>query len=496
MNFEFIKNFSTDNFWKLLQYSAQEPLLFNSGLFLFLFLAFLFVYGMLYKNIRGRIFFTTVFSIYFYYKSSGWYFFLMLFSTVVVYYLGLWIEKTTDEKKKKFILIAGLIFNLTILGYFKYTNFFIEIINEFTQKPLEFTHIFLPLGISFFTFELICYLVDIYKQKFPPVRNLVDFCFYVSFFPHLVAGPIVRPAELIPQMYAPLNISKEDIGRGVFLIIGGLIKKAVISDYISINFVDRIFENPTLYSGIENLLGVYGYAIQIYCDFSGYSDMAIGIALLIGFKLPENFNAPYQSTSITEFWRRWHISLSSWLRDYLYIPLGGNRKGTFRQYINLFLTMLLGGLWHGASWKFVMWGGMHGAALALDKLVEPFLPKKKNVFTKFFGIIFTFHFVTFCWIFFRALSFDNAIEVLQQIGTIVNNNGALFIDIINGYKLVFIFMLLGYFLHFTPHSIDNKIQNFITRSPLIAQAFYLTLAIWLVIQTKSAEVQPFIYFQF
>src|SRR5205814_1229922 len=203
-----------------------------------------------------------------------------------------------------------------------------------------------------------------------PSKNILDFAFYIMFFPHIVAGPIVRAVNFLPQIHKELYISKEDFGQAIFLIVTGLFKKAVISDYISVNFVDRVFENPILYSGWENLMAVYGYAMQIYCDFSGYSDMAIGIALLLGYRLGINFNQPYQSASITEFWRRWHISLSSWLRDYLYIPLGGNRKGKLRTYVNLLVTMLLGGLWHGASWNFIFWGFLHGAALAIEKFLK------------------------------------------------------------------------------------------------------------------------------
>lgn len=211
------------------------------------------------------------------------------------------------------------------------------------------------------------YTIDVYRRQITPLGSLLDYAFYVSFFPQLVAGPIVRARDFIPQIRRPLFVSREMFGRGIFLIVSGLFKKAVISDYISVNFVERIFDNPTLYSGVENLMGVYGYALQIYCDFSGYSDMAIGIALLLGFHFNINFDSPYKSASITEFWRRWHISLSSWLRDYLYISLGGNRKGKIRQYANLIITMFLGGLWHGASWNFVLWGMMHGVALAAHK---------------------------------------------------------------------------------------------------------------------------------
>lgn len=484
---------------KILTYSQSEPLLFNSGLFLFLFLGFMFFYGFLYKHITVRVLYITVFSFYFYYKSSGWYFVLMAGVTVAAYFLTNLIFKTQSSKQRKALLILSLTLYLGVLGYFKYTNFLIEIVNSFLTDKIAFQNIFLPLGISFYTFELISYSIDVYQKKFEPVKNILDFGFYISFFPHLVAGPIVRPHELVPQIRKKLIIHNEFVGKGVFFITSGLIKKAIISDYIGINFVDRIFDNPTLYSGLENLIGVYGYTLQIYCDFSGYSDMAIGIACFMGFTLPLNFNAPYKSTNITEFWRRWHISLSSWLRDYLYIPLGGNRKGKIRQHCNLIITMLLGGLWHGASFKFIVWGGMHGIALALDKGREKLIQSNKASFKnhflfRFAGWFFTFHLVALCWIFFRASDFQNALSVITQIGT--NFQPKLWLQIVLGYKIVVIFMALGYLIHFTPQSFDNKLLDFITRLPLFFKALLLSLVIYLVYQTKSAEVQPFIYFQF
>ena len=288
--------------------------------------------------------------------------------------------------------------------------------------------------------------------SFKPLDRLLDYTFYVSFFPQLVAGPIVRARDFIPQIRQPLFVSREMFGQGIFFILSGLFKKAIISDYISINFVERIFDNPALYSGIENLLGLYGYALQIYCDFSGYSDMAIGIALILGFRFPLNFNSPYKADSITDFWHRWHISLSTWLRDYLYISLGGNRKGKFHTYLNLIITMLLGGLWHGASWNFVAWGGFHGIALALHKGWRSLTGKKKSYrsqgIRKFLGILITFHFVCFCWIFFRNSSFEASLTMIQQIFT--HFTPQLFGQLIEGYWKVFALMTLGYLLHFAP----------------------------------------------
>jgi D-alanyl-lipoteichoic acid acyltransferase DltB (MBOAT superfamily) len=309
----------------------------------------------------------------------------------------------------------------------------------------------------------------------------------------------VRPNELMPQIRSKLLIDREHIGKGIFFIVSGLLKKAIISDYIGVNFVDRVFDNPALYSGIENLCGVYAYTLQIYCDFSGYSDMAVGIAFLMGFHLPLNFNAPYQSTSITEFWRRWHISLSSWLRDYLYIPLGGNRSGKFRQYFNLMITMLLGGLWHGASFKFIVWGGMHGLALAIDKAKNEWLQKigftgHQNFWYRAGGWIVTFHLVAFCWIFFRASGFDSAVSMINQITH--SFNAEILPQLITGYPAVFLLFALGMLMHFIPQHIESKIRTGITVSPALLQALLLAITIYAVYQIRSAEVLPFIYFQF
>jgi len=488
------KQIDISAFWKVIHYDPKNPLLFNSGFFLIFFIVFIFFYNLIQNRIRIRIWFVVLISIYFYYKSSGWYFLLLLGTSLIAHYMAIFIYKEKKLLKRKLLLASSIIFFLTLLFYFKYINLIIDTYNQFAIRKINVIKTFLPLGISFYTFELISYVVDVYRRKVKPLKRFIDFSFYVSFFPHLVAGPIVRPLDLTPQMYAKIKMTHEKIGSAVYYICMGLFKKAIISDYISSNFVDRIFDNPTLYSGAENLLGAYGYTLQIYCDFSGYSDMAIGIALLMGFHLPNNFNTPYQSASVTDFWRRWHISLSSWLRDYLYISLGGNKNGTIRTYFNLFITMLIGGLWHGASWKFVFWGAMHGFALLIEKNFSSFIRIKKNYLTNIIGILFTFHFVTFCWIFFRATSFASASDMIAQIASGFSFN--LLLQIVNGYQLVFTFIALGYFLHFLPKKIDIKTEQFVIKTPLVIQSVYLALFIFIVIQVKSAEVQPFIYFQF
>lgn len=475
-------------------YHPKSPLIFNTGFFLLLFLGFLGVYQLLRNHHRARLLYVTAFSLFFYYKSSGLYFLLLVFSTIVEYNFARWIADSPSPARRKLLLTLSLVVNLGMLFYFKYTNFFLSGFQALTGQPVPVLHVLLPVGISFYTFQTLSYTLDVYRNQIKPLRNIWDFAFFVSFFPQLVAGPIVRASDFIPQIPKKPFISRADMGRAVLLIAAGLFKKAVISDYISLNYVERIFDMPTRYSGIENLLGVYGYALQIYCDFSGYSDIAIGIALLLGYKLPPNFLSPYQSTSITEFWRRWHISLSSWLRDYLYIPLGGNRKGVFRQYLNLFLTMLLGGLWHGASLTFVLWGALHGAALAVDKLFKQLFKPGDGWLIKLLGWVITFHFVCFCWIFFRAGTFEVASQVIHQITH--NLRPDLLPQVLASFRPVFTLVALGYLLHALPDGFTFRLEGFMGRRSVVTQAALITVIIWLVIQVKSAEIQPFIYFQF
>ena len=332
-------NIDLDRLRDVFTYDPQAPMIFSSGIFLWLFVAFILVYLLLQRRTTARLLFVTLFSYYFYYKSSGTYFFLLGLVTVCDFFIARLMAREAIPWLRKAWVVLSLFINLGLLCYFKYTNFLGETFASLTGGTFTTMDIFLPVGISFFTFQSLSYTIDVYRRQITPLTSLLDYAFYVSFFPQLVAGPIVRARDFIPQIRRPLFVSREMFGRGIFLIVSGLFKKAVISDYISVNFVERIFDNPTLYSGVENLMGVYGYALQIYCDFSGYSDMAIGIALLLGFHFNINFDSPYKSASITEFWRRWHISLSSWLRDYLYISLGGNRKGKIRQYANLIITM-------------------------------------------------------------------------------------------------------------------------------------------------------------
>jgi len=333
------------------------------------------------------------------------------------------------------------------------------------------------------------------------VKSFWDYLFFLSFFPKLMMGPIVRASDFIPQIRQDIIVTKEDIGKGLVLILGGLFKKVVISDFLTTNFVNYIFDSPAQHSGVECLFAVYGYAMVIYCDFSGYSDMAIGIALWLGFKINLNFDSPYQSASITEFWRRWHISLSSWLRDYLYFPLGGNRKGKKRTYINLMLTMLIGGIWHmdgmlrSANLKFIFWGAMHGLGLAFHKMFgNTSLFVHRTWWRKALGIFFTFHFVCFCWIFFKASSFEEGWTMVGRIFTVFSPE--VFLPMFSGYSSVMVIMALGYVLHFIPRKFEIKTYDIVSNTNVVVRIALIILTIWIVIQLKSIEPVRPIYLQF
>lgn len=551
---DFLPHITAQDLQHWFLYDKDEPMLFSTAKFLRLFLIFYFIYGLLRNTFRIRLAFTAAFSIYFYYLCSERYFVLLIFSTVVDYTLSYFLYREQRDIPRKIYLWFSVAVNLVFLGYFKYATFMMEGANQLFGWQYTVHKVLLPVGISFFTFQSISYIIEVYRKEIVPAKNYLDYLFFVSFFPQLVAGPIVRAKDFLPQIYSKLELSKADVNNALFLIIGGLIKKTVISDYISINFVDRIFDAPDLYTPFENLMAAYGYTIQIYCDFSGYSDMAIGIALLLGFKLPTNFRTPYKSASITEFWRRWHISLSTWLKDFLYISVGGNRHGSFAGFlfpalfffgtivwsinyatvsniplivsvgalvvftlsfllakekektmvtnVNLLTTMLLGGLWHGASLRYIVWGALHGIALAVHKIWIEFFPSKKEnektaagMVWKVIAVLLTFHFVAFCWIFFRARDFSIALGLINNIGKLTFEPEH-WKAVILGYKNVFILMAIGYIWHLMPNTVSDALRRTYYEMPFALKGILLGLVFWLVYAAASAGPQPFIYFQF
>jgi len=545
----------------ILFYHENKPLIFTQLYFWGFFAAVLLIYSVVYKKKATRNAFLFAASLFFYYKTSGFFFVILILSTLLDFFIGHAIYKSKAQLHKKLLVALSVIVNLFLLGYFKYSYFFVDFVNDafgtnitvtnqfayLTNQVFGSTFVFdrilLPVGISFFTFQTISYSVDIYRGLIKPVKSILDFGFYVSFFPQLVAGPIVRAADFIPQLYQDYKLTKLQFGTAMFWILNGLLKKMFLADYIAVNFIDRVFANPLSYSGFENMMALFGYSLQVYADFSGYTDIAIGVALLIGFSLPTNFNSPYKAISVGDFWRRWHISLSTWLRDYLYIPMGGNRSGSFFSYfmmfivmifvsllaqswlvpvifsgvilavfvgarlsaafkrwtdtnINMMLTMLLGGLWHGASWNFVVWGGLNGLGLVVYKLWKDISPwgDKSKWYNRTIGLTITLVFITFTRTWFRSPTAEGANQMLSQIGT--KFNAAIIPDVLWGFRYVFIVMFAGYIIHWLPTSVKDWYRETFIAWPLWAKIGVAFLSIFFIYQILSAEMQPFIYFAF
>ena len=390
------------SFLDFLRHDPERHLLFSSGTFLGVFGLLVAIWALL-RSGRARLGLLLAFSYYYYYRCNGVFMLVLVGLTVADFAIALQLDRTVGHRNRTLWLAGGITLNLGALAFFKYTNFFLANAAAVAHLPATPLAIFLPIGISFHVFQSISYLVDVHHRSFRPTRSLFEYALFLSFFPQVVAGPIVRAAEFFPQLRRSARPSSEEVSTGLYRILIGIFKKAVLADYIGL-YVDLVFGTPQAYSGPEALLGIYAFAAQIYLDFSGYSDIAIGMALILGFRLPENFDAPYAATSITQFWRRWHLSLSRWLRDYVYIPLGGNRRGPMRRYANLMLAMLLGGLWHGASWTFVVWGGVHGVVLAIESWFrgkQGAEDRAGSWMRALVGWFVTFHLVSGLWVLFR-----------------------------------------------------------------------------------------------
>lgn len=558
-------------------------------------------------------------SLFFYYKTSGNYVLLLILSTVIGYFLGMWFDNLSTRQastgksyqtRRKTLMVIGVIVNLGVLCYFKYAYFFTDIFNTIASTHYSIANvIILPVGISFFTFQNISYIVDVYKGKVRHADNILDFGFYTTFFPQLVAGPIIRADQFIPQLYRPYFLSRRQFGIAVFWIMNGLFKKLILSDYLAVSFVDRIFDNPLLYTSFENFSALLIYSLQVYADFSGYTDIAIGVAMLMGFYLPKNFNSPYKATNAAGFWKRWHISLSNWLKDYLYIPLGGNRNGTaatfliplvmlaavvlmakniwitlialalvvilaldylifprhrvdFCTNLNNFDTMLLGGMWHGASFNFITWGALNGlgilvyknwkkwgpwvrilvitlvyvgikaayhyypcpalsmfnfafmviaGAIVLLHIVPAFGGKRyrpskfKNGVLLVWNTFFTFIFISFTRLFFRSgsnldpaeaneVAWRTATQMVERIG------GQWHFDqipaILQNYAAVFVVFLLGMIIHWLPERFKRRYRLRFALMPVWLMLIVVVLGVFVVYQFITADLQPFIYFQF
>ncbi len=475
------------------------PVLFNTLAYAEFFAAVFAISWLLVRTRRLRIGFLLAASYVFYAQWNLRFLPLIFGSSTIDWLLGHAIARSANSRARQRWLAVTVVLNLGVLAVFKYLGFGIDnartILSNLGFHPPDLAlRIALPVGVSFFTFESMSYVIDVYRRDIEPHPSYLEYLTFVAFFPHLVAGPIVRPRDLLPQLAAPARWDEAASSRALFLVALGLFKKIAISDYLSVNLVDRVFDAPAQFSSLECYAAVIGYAVQIYCDFSGYTDIAIGSAQLLGIRLPKNFNSPYKAASIQDFWRRWHISLSTWLRDYLYIPLGGSRKGEVRTAINLMLTMLLGGLWHGANWTFVAWGGLHGSALAVTRARERARerrgePRNAGGFRRVVGTFVTFQFVCVCWIFFRADTFRAARRIFAQLATLTTFHPNLPISVVA-------VLMLGLGSHFVPERWYEAARDSFVRLPVLAQGSMLFLAAVAIRQMESADAVPFVYFQF
>lgn len=578
----------------ILAFNAESPLLFTQFYFWAFFALVFALFALIMEGVPDRLgnkklhlrnIYLLFVSWFFYYKTSGLFLLILAFITISDWLIARRIQNSDVSIRKKLWLTLSVVIDLSLLFYFKYAYFFTNVINSWFGADFRVFDIFayvgngfatsgrfsvdtivLPVGISFYIFQVISYTCDVFRKKIEPVKNILDFGFYVSFFPQLVAGPIVRAEEFIPQLYKPYRLSRRAFGIAVFWIINGLAKKIIMSDYLAVNLIDRVFDNPLLFSGFENLFALFAYSLQVYADFSGYTDIAIGVAMLMGFYLPMNFNSPYKSQSPQEFWRRWHMSLGRWLKGYLYIPLGGNRtilgfkaKKLWASNFNSFITQVLGGLWHGASWNFVLWGAINGAGMIVEKIwretswhlrmvsitaltVSLFaadyiwaLPVWRlfavwsliiwvgtfiryvywlckgtdNKFTKgaatAWAIAQTFTFITFTRLFFRSSSnldpatanevaWRTAKNMVNQIGGAWSN--AIIPDFLWAYRWVVLMFVAGMIIHWLPTNWKRRYRLWFTAMPVWAIVIAVCVAIVIIYQFVTADMQPFIYFQF
>ncbi len=563
----------------MLSYVPGAPWTFLETNFWLFLLGVLVVNGCLQKD-RHRVLrhgWLVLASLLFYWKTSGWFVLILLFSTASDHMIGHRIARSSQPGRRNLWLALSIALNLGLLFYFKYTYFLTDAWNTATGSHIiprnwlamgtnavlgtawSVDRILLPVGISFYTFQTISYTVDIHRRKVQPLKRLSDFGFYVSFFPQLVAGPIVRAADFVPQILNPARVTKATFGLAGFWILNGLLKKVLLADWIAVNFNDRIFAAPEAHSGFEMLMAMYGYSLQVYADFSGYTDMAIGVALLMGYRLPQNFNSPYKADSCGNFWKRWHMSLSGWLKDYLYIPMGGNRKASwftaisagflltfvillrpdpafigvtfgvllagwlamariphFNQWVttnvNIWMTMLLGGLWHGASWNFVIWGGLNGLGITVYKLWRKVSPweVKDRFWKRAVAILITFHFITFTRIWFRTAShttwssfgtnhdlageWQSALSVLSTLSA--RTPWTVIQEVCSHFGHVFAVMGIGYVIHLLPSKWKTEYRRAFVEAPFGVQLLLATAGVSVSMAILSAGGTPFIYFQF
>jgi len=485
-----------------LVYNRDHPLLFNSVLFFTLFSVFYGLYTVAFRNVKARNTMLLLFSLYFYYKVSGAAVVLLLIISTTDFFIGKGIFYTKKKNGKTWLLLLSLLIDLGCLIYFKYTNFFLQTYANITgiQDPVVL-NIILPIGISFFVFKTLTYIFDLYRKTIEaPENNYINYVLYVSFFPNILSGPISKAADLLPQIRNKLLINKELVGKGFFLIMSGAFKKIFIADFLAGNFVDRVFDAPTYFSGFESLMASYGYTVQLYFDFSGYTDIVIGIACLLGFSIMPNFNKPLSAINVTDFWRRWHITLSAWLRDYLFTPMSLKLRNwqSFGAMIAVMITFIICGFWHGAKLTFIIWGGLHGIAMAYDILTNKIrnrLKKKVNMaIYRFISIFITFHFLCFSFIIFRAKDVTSALKIYEKIFTSLNFSLAW--QWISLYIYPFLVLIFGLLLHYTPFRWNTVLLNGFTKLHWTLKTVVVIIAFIIIYQVYSSQAQAFIYLEF
>jgi D-alanyl-lipoteichoic acid acyltransferase DltB (MBOAT superfamily) len=475
-------------------------MLFTNGIYFVFLIAAFFVYWMIAARVGWRIMFLALASCFIYSQGAGRALLLLVAVSLIDYSTTRLMARSESKIKRRLLLRVSLAIDIGALCVFKYANFFIDSTASAASligvsiSPAHLD-IIAPIGISFFIFQSIAYVIDVYRGDVEPAESYVDYLAFVSFFPTIVAGPILRARQLLPQLRKQVTLDPAMGGQALFLISIGLIKKFAIADYLSANLVDRIFDFPERFSSLEVLAAIYGYALEIYADFSGYSDIAIGSAMLFGFRLPANFNAPYRAMDLPDFWRRWHISLSTWLRDYVFFTIAGNRaRNVTVLYCGLVVTMLVGGLWHGPTWAFVFWGLLHGTGLVAVRVFANArkrfgFAKRNSVWSRALGVLITFNFVCLAWVFFRAETLDRAIAMLGRLTTFQT-------DTANLSAPVLLIIALGFVAHFLPDGVSDSLQKGFIRLPALAQACVLVaLAVGLYF-VASSDVVPFIYSRF
>ena len=478
-------------------------LLFSDITFWMVFIFFLAIYAFIRRYSRmGMVLYVAAFSLLFFYLANGWLMVLLPAVALVAWWAGRLLATMQRESggavyhcwKDRLVLTLAIVIILLPLLYFKYSNFFLSSINAVFSSNFGLLDVALPVGISFFTFQAISYVVDVYRGRFTMQVSLLEFLFYLSFFPLLLAGPITRAYVLLPQVRKPGAISERCLYMGLWLVMIGLVKKCVIADYIA-QYNDWVFSSPATYSGFECVMGILGYTVQIYCDFSGYSDISIGIAALMGFHLLENFSFPYSAPSPSEFWHRWHISLSTWFRDYVYIPLGGNRCSRVRTYINNIITMLVAGLWHGSTWMFVLWGGIHGLGLVVHKAFKPLLGRlPDNSWSNGLSVFLTFIFVAIAWVFFRSESVASACQLLSR--SVIDFDIAYLIPFVKARPWWCVLTLVPLAAQAIGRRGFQRLQARFILLPWIVKLLLFLLTVQLILQFQTSNVQPFIYYQF